>query len=44
MMARKHWQIVRHTEEGRPVEGAAKTLPIAGRRARSSMPPCGRRG
>jgi glutathione synthase/RimK-type ligase-like ATP-grasp enzyme len=29
MMARKHWQIVRHTENGRPVEGAFKTVAIA---------------
>jgi glutathione synthase/RimK-type ligase-like ATP-grasp enzyme len=29
MMARKHWQIVRHTENGRPVEGSFKTLAIA---------------
>jgi len=29
MMARKHWQIVRHTEGGRPVEGAAKTVAVA---------------
>ncbi|MFL5333246.1 MAG: RimK family protein [Geminicoccaceae bacterium] len=29
MMARKHWQIVRHTETGRPVEGAFKTVAVA---------------
>lgn len=29
MMARKHWQIVRHTENGRPVEGGFKTLTVA---------------
>ncbi|MFO1073751.1 MAG: RimK family protein [Geminicoccaceae bacterium] len=30
MMARKHWQIVRHnTEGGRPVEGTFKTLAVA---------------
>jgi glutathione synthase/RimK-type ligase-like ATP-grasp enzyme len=29
MMARKHWQIVRHTENGRPVEGSFKTLAVA---------------
>lgn len=30
MMARKHWQIVRHnTESGRPVEGSFKTLAVA---------------
>ena len=29
MMASKHWQIVRHTENGRPLEGGYKTLPIA---------------
>jgi glutathione synthase/RimK-type ligase-like ATP-grasp enzyme len=29
MMARKHWQIVRHTDGGRPVEGAFKTVAIA---------------
>jgi glutathione synthase/RimK-type ligase-like ATP-grasp enzyme len=29
MMARKHWQIIRHTEGGRPIEGAAKTLAVA---------------
>ena len=29
MMARKHWQIVRHTESGRPVEGAPRPLAVA---------------
>jgi glutathione synthase/RimK-type ligase-like ATP-grasp enzyme len=29
MMARKHWQIVRHTEGQRPLEGGFKTMPIA---------------
>jgi glutathione synthase/RimK-type ligase-like ATP-grasp enzyme len=30
MMARKHWQIVRHhTESGRPLEGSFKTLAVA---------------
>jgi glutathione synthase/RimK-type ligase-like ATP-grasp enzyme len=29
MMARKHWQIVRHTEGGRPLEGGYKTMAIA---------------
>jgi glutathione synthase/RimK-type ligase-like ATP-grasp enzyme len=29
MMARKHWQIIRHTEGGRPIEGAFKTLAVA---------------
>ena len=29
MMARKHWQIVRHTDGQRPLEGGYKTLPIA---------------
>lgn len=29
MMARKHWQIVRHTEGGKPVEGSFKTFAIA---------------
>jgi glutathione synthase/RimK-type ligase-like ATP-grasp enzyme len=27
-MARKHWQIVRHTENGKPVEGTFKTIAI----------------
>lgn len=29
MMARKHWQIVRHTGNGRPVEGAFRTIAVA---------------
>jgi glutathione synthase/RimK-type ligase-like ATP-grasp enzyme len=29
MMARKHWQIVRHTENGKPVEGSFRTLAVA---------------
>jgi glutathione synthase/RimK-type ligase-like ATP-grasp enzyme len=29
MMARKHWQIIRHTEGGRPIEGAFKTMAVA---------------
>ena len=29
MMARKHWQIVRHTENGKPVEGSFKTHAVA---------------
>lgn len=29
MMARKHWQIIRHTDGGRPIEGAFKTLAVA---------------
>ena len=29
MMARKHWQIVRHTEGHRPLEGGYKTVAIA---------------
>lgn len=29
MMAKKHWQIVRHTENGRAVEGRFRTLAIA---------------
>ncbi|MGE3292345.1 MAG: RimK family protein [Geminicoccaceae bacterium] len=28
-MARKHWQIVRHTESGRAVEGGFRTMPVA---------------
>jgi glutathione synthase/RimK-type ligase-like ATP-grasp enzyme len=27
-MAKKHWQIVRHRENGKPIEGAHKTFPI----------------
>ncbi len=27
-MAKKHWQIVRHTEDGTPIEGGFKTFPI----------------
>ena len=29
MMARKHWQIVRHTEGGRPIEGGYRTMAVA---------------
>jgi glutathione synthase/RimK-type ligase-like ATP-grasp enzyme len=27
-MAKKHWQIVRHRENGKPIEGGSKTFPI----------------
>ena len=43
MMARKHWQIIRHTEGGRPIEGGFQTLAVAARpprrRRRAVGPP-----
>ena len=45
MMARKHWQIIRHTEGGRPIEGGLQDHGGGGGTARDRRHRrCGRRG